>query len=72
MKSYVVFGLGRFGSTVAITLSELGYDVLAVDSNFDRVQSVADKVTTAMQVDMMDENATENLGLKILMELLLQ
>ncbi|MDY2987319.1 MAG: TrkA family potassium uptake protein [Peptoniphilus sp.] len=64
MKSYVVFGLGRFGSTVAITLSELGYDVLAVDSNFDRVQSVADKVTTAMQVDMMDENATENLGLK--------
>lgn len=64
MKSYVVFGLGRFGSTVAITLSELGYDVLAVDSNFDRVQSVADKVTTAIQVDMMDENATENLGLK--------
>lgn len=64
MKSYVVFGLGRFGSTVATTLTDLGYEVLAIDSNFERVQAVADKVTTAIQIDMMDEAATENLGLK--------
>lgn len=64
MKSYVVFGLGRFGSTVAMTLTELGYEVLAIDSNFDRVQAVADKVTTSMQIDMMDEVATDSLGLK--------
>ncbi|WBW50338.1 TrkA family potassium uptake protein [Peptoniphilus equinus] len=63
MKSFVVFGLGRFGSTVATKLSELHYDVLAVDNNYERVQSVADQVTTALQVDMMDENAINALGL---------
>lgn len=64
MKSFVVFGLGRFGSAVAKTLTELGHEVLAIDENFDRVQALADKVTTSIQTDMMDDLATENIGLK--------
>lgn len=64
MKSFVVFGLGSFGSAVAKTLTELGHEVLAIDENFDRVQALADKVTTSIQTDMMDDLATENIGLK--------
>nr|MBP7331194.1 NAD-binding protein [Bacillota bacterium] len=33
MKQFAVIGLGRFGSSLALTLARMGYDVLAVDTN---------------------------------------
>ena len=45
MKTFVVIGLGRFGSAVATELSSLGHEVLAVDEREDHVQRVAEKVT---------------------------
>lgn len=63
MKSTVVFGCGRFGSTVATTLSELGHEVLVVDADFDKVQGISDQVTTAVQCDILDEDALTDLGL---------
>ena len=44
-KQYAVIGLGRFGTAVALGLSEAGNEVTAVDSNEERVQAVADVVT---------------------------
>ena len=38
MKTFVVIGLGRFGSAVATELSSLGHEVLAVDEREDHVQ----------------------------------
>ena len=32
-KQYAVFGLGRFGTSVALTLNELGYQVMGVDTD---------------------------------------
>ncbi|RVU55222.1 potassium channel family protein [Anaerosphaera multitolerans] len=64
MKSFVVFGCGRFGSTVATTLAELDNEVLVVDINFDKVQGISDQVTAAVQCDVLDENAIKDLGLK--------
>lgn len=63
MKSIVVFGCGRFGSTVAETLASLGHEVLAVDSDFDVAQSMSDLVTTSVQCDILDEESIEELGL---------
>lgn len=63
MKSIVVFGCGRFGSTVAINLTDLGNEVLAIDGDFEKVQSISDSVTTAVQCDVLDENALKELGL---------
>lgn len=63
MKNYVVFGCGRFGTAVATTLFELGYEVMAVDIDEEKVQSIADQVTTAIQCDVLDEKATDELGL---------
>ena len=64
MKSFVVFGCGRFGSTVATTLFNLHNEVLAIDIDEEKVRKVADHVTTAIQADVMDEGVFEDIGLK--------
>ncbi|MEC9489828.1 MAG: TrkA family potassium uptake protein [Halanaerobiales bacterium] len=64
MKQFVVIGLGRFGSSVAETLSENNYDVLAIDKNADRVQSIVNKVTHAVEADATDEEALKTLGVR--------
>ena len=61
-KQYLVFGLGRFGSSLAKTLCELGQEVLAVDSDEEIVADIAPYVTQAMQLDATDEEALKTLG----------
>ncbi|KXO16472.1 putative Ktr system potassium uptake protein A [Clostridiales bacterium KA00134] len=63
MKNYVVFGSGRFGSEVAMTLMDLGNEVLVIDKDYDKVQAISEYVTTALQADTMDENVEKDLGL---------
>lgn len=63
-KQFAVIGLGRFGSSVARTLARMGYEVLAVDTNKDRVSAITDEVTYAVCVDAMDEQALKSLGLR--------
>ena len=41
VKQFVVFGLGRFGMSVAMTLSEAGYEVMAVDKSEEKIQGIA-------------------------------
>lgn len=62
-KSVVVLGLGRFGATVAEKLYQDGLEVMAVDKNYDIVQNISDKVTTAVQCDLLNDMALEELGI---------
>src|SRR5262245_8236095 len=62
-RQIAVLGLGRFGQAVALELSRLGHDVLAVDRDERVVQSIADEVTHAVQADFTDPEALEALGL---------
>jgi trk system potassium uptake protein TrkA len=64
MKQFAVIGLGRFGLSVARTLSRMGYEVLAVDTDAERVNEITDEVTYAVQVDAMEEEALKSLGLR--------
>ncbi len=64
MKSFAIIGCGRFGSSVAMTLSELGNEVLAVDADHEKVNAIVDKVTSALQVDILDEDIIDVLGLR--------
>lgn len=41
-KQYAVIGLGRFGYSVAKTLTELGCEVLAIDNDDEKVKTVSD------------------------------
>ena len=58
-----VLGLGRFGSTVAIELARLGYEVLAVDNNEVIIQEIAEHITQAIQADITNREVLEELGL---------
>lgn len=63
-KQFIVVGLGRFGTSVAETLSSLGHDVLAIDKDETLIQEIADKVTHAVQLDATDEYALRTLGVR--------
>lgn len=63
IKSFGVIGLGRFGYNLAVTLAELGHDVICVDGNQDVVDEIIDKVTYAVCADVSVEGALDGLGL---------
>ena len=62
MKSYVVVGLGRFGSGVARELCRLGCEVLAMDVSNDLVSQLANDVTHAVVGDGQDKEVLRALG----------
>lgn len=64
MKSYVVIGLGRFGSALARQLCKLGAEVLALDVKGDLVQQVANDVTHAVVGDAQDKEVLRALGVR--------
>lgn len=63
-KQFIVIGLGKFGQSVAKTLYQLGYDVLAVDDDEAIVQEISDQVTHAVQMDATDEYSLRTLGIR--------
>ena len=58
-----VIGLGRFGSSVARTLHDLGYEVTAVDRGEKQIQEAADFVTLAAQGDGTDQELLQQLNI---------
>lgn len=64
MKSYMVIGMGRFGSEVARQLCALGCEVLAIDSQSDLVQQISGDVTHAVVADARDKEVLKALGAK--------
>ncbi|HYH04278.1 MAG TPA: TrkA family potassium uptake protein, partial [Bacillota bacterium] len=63
-KQYAVIGLGRFGTSVARTLSRLGQEVLAIDTDEERLKYVADDVTHTLVADTTDVNVLKSIGIK--------
>ncbi len=63
-KQVVVIGLGRFGSSLARTLTERGYEVLGLDMDMKRVEEVAEYATQAAQVDATNEEALREMGVR--------
>ena len=64
MKTFVVIGLGQFGTAVALELSRLGHEVLALDEHEDAVQEIADEVTHAVTGDARDPAVLRALGVR--------
>ncbi|PZD95553.1 TrkA family potassium uptake protein [Paenibacillus sambharensis] len=63
-KQYAVIGMGRFGSSIAKSLSGLGFEVLAIDESEHRIQEVVNSVTHAVAADSTDEEAMKALGIR--------
>lgn len=64
MKSILLVGLGRFGRHIAMKLDELHHQVMAVDREEKRVNSVLPYVTNAQIGDSTDEEFMESLGVR--------
>lgn len=64
MKTYIVIGLGRFGTSVATRLFELGNEVLAIDAKEENIQQIANHVTHAVVGDARDEAVLRALGVR--------
>ena len=64
MKSYIVIGLGRFGSEVARSLCRQGCEVLALDEKSDLVQQISSDVTHAAVADARDKEVLRALGVR--------
>ena len=64
MKSILLIGLGRFGKNIAMNLSQLGCQVLAVDHVEERVNEVLPYVTSAQIGDSTKEEFLRSLGVE--------
>ena len=60
-KQFLVIGLGRFGTSLAKTLCELGHEVLAIDDDEDAVEALSPYVTQAVQANAADDGVLESL-----------
>jgi trk system potassium uptake protein len=58
----VVVGLGRFGTSVALSLLRLGHEVMAIDEDETLVQKWSDDLTHVVAADSTDEEALRQLG----------
>ena len=64
MKSYIVIGLGKFGTEAAKRLCEYGCEVLAIDRNPELVQPISNLVTQAVVGDARDKEVLKALGVR--------
>ena len=63
-RQYAVIGMGRFGTSVALTLVKAGQEVLVVDSDEERIQKVAEFFTHAVVLDTTDEASLSAVGIR--------
>ena len=61
-KLFCVLGLSNFGTRTAINLCENGAQVLVIDKDQEKINSIADKVTRAIQADVLDDEVMKSIG----------
>jgi len=64
-RQFAVIGLGRFGRAVCMTLNSLGYEVLGIDNNEQRVtQALTDEIAAhTLQLDSTQRPALKEAGI---------
>lgn len=60
----IVFGLGNFGMSLSLSLTETGNEVIGIDKNMEKVNLVKDKISHAICMDSTNELAYEAVPLK--------
>jgi len=63
MKNILLIGLGRFGRHIALQLNKLGHEVMAVDSNEERVNEILPIVTNVQIGDSTNTEFLKSLGI---------
>ncbi|MEE1230591.1 MAG: TrkA family potassium uptake protein [Phascolarctobacterium sp.] len=63
-KQFLVAGLGLFGTSVAVTLQGLGYEVYAMDSDESLVQNLSSQLSYVVSGDASDRKTLQSLPLE--------
>lgn len=63
MKSVLIAGVGEFGAHIAMRMSELNCEVMAVDTDEDRINEILPYVTSARIGDCTDTEFLRSLGI---------
>jgi trk system potassium uptake protein TrkA len=61
---YIIVGLGYFGSSLSIKLTEMGHEVIGVDFDMAKVNVYKDQITHTVCIDAKDMAALKTLPLK--------
>jgi trk system potassium uptake protein TrkA len=61
-KEFIVIGLGRFGTGLAMTLNAYNHEVLAIDLDMQRVQHVSQVLPHVIQLDSTNIDALREVG----------
>ncbi|MGN0384084.1 MAG: potassium channel family protein [Eubacterium sp.] len=62
-RELAVFGLGRFGRSVAEAFASRGGNVIVIDASQEKINEIADKVTMAIRADVMEPDVIRQLGI---------
>lgn len=62
-KLFAVIGLGRFGSSLIKELVGMGHEVMAIDTDEDKIEDFVGIATHAVQADSTDEAVLRKLGI---------
>ena len=63
MKNILLIGAGHFGRHIAMQLSQLGHEVMAVDTNEERINDILPYVTNAQIGDSTNAELLRSLGI---------
>jgi len=61
---FCVIGLGYFGYNLSLYLTELGAEVISIDTREDVIENIKDKVELALVMDTTDLKALKSLGIE--------
>lgn len=61
---YIIVGLGNYGSILAEELTILGHDVMGIDRESSKVESIKDKIEATFVLDSTDEQSLSSLPIK--------
>lgn len=62
-RSFLVIGLGRFGISLARTLTKEGHSVLGIDSSETVIQKFSFEIDNVMKLDATDSEVLDSLGI---------
>jgi trk system potassium uptake protein TrkA len=61
---FIIIGMGNFGSSLGIKLTEMGHEVIGVDKYQDKIESIKDKFTFTICLDSTNPIAIKNLPIE--------
>jgi trk system potassium uptake protein TrkA len=64
LNQFAIIGLGRFGSSLGRELTTLGYEVLGIDRDEEKVDELSNVLTHTVMADGTEEEVLRSVGVR--------